>query len=136
MQKLVAALCLLACLASANPVSPVHVVHEKRDSHPARWEKRHRVMSDSILPVRVGMVQSNLDNAHDFLMDVADPASPNYGKHWTAQRVLEHFAPSRETINAVTDWLISSGVSRERLRLSNSRGWLEFNASVAEAESL
>ena len=47
-----------------------HVVHEKRDIELERWVKRDRCHPDKLLPMRVGLVQSNLDQAHDYLMDV------------------------------------------------------------------
>ena len=129
---------VFANIVSATLQLSPPVLHERRSFNPrARgWQFARRLEADVILPLRIGLTHRNTHTLEDELNAVAHPDSPNYGKHWTTQRVVEHFAPSRETINAVTDWLISSGVSRERLRLSNSRGWLEFNASVAEAESL
>lgn len=69
-------------------------------------------------------------------MDVADPKSPNYGKHWTAAEINRHFAPSDDTVNALKEWLVSEGVKAERLSLSDNKGWLAFDASTDEAERI
>lgn len=44
-------------------------------------------------------------------MDVSDPQSENYGKHWTPSRVHDFFSPSEETIETVKEWLIAAGKS-------------------------
>ncbi len=41
-----------------------------------------------------------------------------------------------ETLNAVKDWLIESGIANERIKTSKSLTWIKFNATVEEAESL
>ena len=86
--------------------------------------------------MRIGLTQGNLDKGYNHLMDVSHPDSPNFGKHWTAQQVAETFAPAQESVEAVTEWLHSSGISADRLSRSQSLGWLVFNATVLEAESL
>ena len=69
-------------------------------------------------------------------MDVAHPSSENYGKHWTPEKVRETFAPSSNTVDAVRDWLVSSRISSNRVTQTMSKGWLEFNLPVREAEQL
>ena len=64
------------------------------------------------------------------------PASPNYGKHWTSKQVADTFAPSEETVKSVREWLISSGISSDRIAHSDNKGWFAFNASIHEAENL
>lgn len=56
-------------------------LHEKRSSAPKAWKRSERVHPDAILPIRIGLTQSNLENIYEHLMDVADPDSPNFGKH-------------------------------------------------------
>jgi tripeptidyl-peptidase-1 len=59
---------LAAGLGLTNAVPDTHVVHERRDFQSSRWVKRDRVAEDVILPVRIGLTQTNLDKAHDYLM--------------------------------------------------------------------
>ena len=60
----------LTAEVKAVPFPATHTVHEKRGSPPSQWMKRVRTHPDSILPIRIGLTQSNLDKAHDYLMDV------------------------------------------------------------------
>lgn len=64
----------LIAFASAKPVPETHVVHEKRGLphhvSASQWVKRDRVDKRAILPMRIGLVQSNLHKGHDWLMDV------------------------------------------------------------------
>ena len=41
-----------------------------------------------------------------------------------------------ETITALRNWLKDGGVSSNRIKLSASLDWIEFNATVGEAERL
>ena len=121
--------------AAASPALD-HVVHEKREHTPLGWWKHQKAPSYLHIPVRIGLKQNNLDLGHDALMDIANPASENYGKHWTVKEVAETFAPSQESVDEVTSWLAASGISGSRVKQSQSLGWLEFDASVGEAERL
>ncbi|KAK2059366.1 aorsin [Colletotrichum caudatum] len=131
-------LAAFAAVAFANPVtrSHKHVVHEER--HPARreWVKSHRLHVMARLPVRIGLTQSNLHRANEFMNDVAHPDSPNYGKHWTHEDIVNTFAPSQEAIALVMEWLESEGIKRSRIKLSKGRNWVEFNGTVGEVERL
>lgn len=113
-----------------------HVVHEKRDVIPALWSRARRLESDTVLPMRFGLRQSNVDRLEEFLMDIAHPDSPNYGAHWTEAKVAETFAPSRESIETVKIWLEENGVETGRMRLSPSKGWIDLNATAGEIEAL
>lgn len=70
---------VLACSAAPTSGSKYNL-HEKRDSHPHAWQKRHRAVADQVLPIRIALKQRNLENAADYIYDVADPSSPNFGK--------------------------------------------------------
>ncbi|QIW97935.1 hypothetical protein AMS68_003453 [Peltaster fructicola] len=120
----------------ASPLTAPHVVHEKRSALPHGWVRRGALDKDIVLPMRIALTQSNLDNGHDWLMDVSTPGSENYGKHWTAEDVVNAFAPSDETISTVKSWLESAGIPETRHKLSDSRGWLKVDLKVAEAENL
>ena len=75
--------CSLLAAAIAAPAADTkrHVVHERRERLPAHWKRSAKLHGDSNLPMRIALTQSNLDRADEFLMDVAHPESPNYGKH-------------------------------------------------------
>ena len=129
------AVALLASSVLAAP-SPKYVQHERRHLLPRGWRKVNAMHSKTVLPMRIALTQPNLQQGYDYLIDVSHPQSPNYGKHWSAKQVAETFAPTQESVDAVMEWLEGSGISSTRISRSQSLGWLQFNASVAEAESL
>lgn len=129
------ALISVAVVCAASPTT--HITHERRDIHSHRhWEKRNRLEPRDIIPVRIGVSQRNLDRGYDLLLDVSDPDSANYGKHWTAEQITEMFSPSRESIESIREWLTGSGISEDRIAHSLGYEWIHFNATVQEAEEL
>ena len=124
-------------VAAAAPSrrSPL-VLHEKRAAEPLDWVPMSRLDSNKVLPMRFGLAQQNLHRVEEMLMAVSHPESPTYGKHYTPAEIVDTFAPSNETISAVTNWLIDSGFAPSRLRLSANKGWLALEATTAEVENL
>ncbi|KAK3935714.1 subtilisin-like protein [Diplogelasinospora grovesii] len=127
---------LLLLLSQAAPASTGHVLHEKRSALHASWKRHAPAPANSVLPMRIGLKQRNLEDIDRHIQDVADPFSPNFGKHWTAKQVADFFVPAQETSDATIAWLVESGISRERLRYSKGKDWIELNATVKEAEAL
>lgn len=72
----------LALEVVAGPVTPnaalkkreppaTHALHERHAPHwGQKWTKRAKVPADAVLPIRIGLKQSNLDAGHDKLMDL------------------------------------------------------------------
>jgi tripeptidyl-peptidase I len=59
----------IVTLSNAAPAPIKHVLHEERQT-PSDWVKVARIESTAILPMRIGLTQSNLEKGHDFLMEV------------------------------------------------------------------
>ncbi|OQD85399.1 hypothetical protein PENANT_c010G10600 [Penicillium antarcticum] len=125
----------IAALSGAVPAPMKHVLHEKRGQH-ADWVKGERIKRDSVLPVRIGLTQNNLDKGDALLMEVSDPTSAKYGKYWTAEEVHDMFAPSKEAVESVRKWLEGSGIHESRVVHSDNKGWLAFDAHAHEVEKL
>lgn len=132
-----AAAAAFAVVSTALPTSANHVVHEKR-SGSSNWSPMQDAKPDGriTLPVRIGLTESNLHRGDEILMEVSDPASEKYGKHLTTEEIIELFAPATETIDAVHNWLVSSGIESSRISLSRGRNWFNVNASISEVEAL
>ncbi|KAK6839735.1 hypothetical protein PG995_007006 [Apiospora arundinis] len=129
----------LVVVAVAKPLGPSptsHVVHEKRHSVRKVWQRYRRVPTRNTLPVRIGLTQQNLHRGEDFLKAVSYPESAEYGQHWHPSKVIETFAPTQESVDVVTKWLVDEGLSPNRIQLSKGRNWLDFNATVGELEKL
>ena len=128
---------LLAALTAALP-SPGqlrHVVHEKR-SISGRWVPTDRVHPDAIIPLRIGLTQSDLHTGMDRLMDVSHPSSSNYGKFLSAEEVHELFKPAEDVVQQVKDWLLSAGIEESDIVHSDNKGWLAVDLPAHQAESL
>ena len=122
-------------LAAPSPRAN-HVIHEKRAVEPVDWITVGRLQPDHLLPMRFGLTQQNLHLVDEILMAISHPDSPTFGSHMSAAEVNEAFAPSRETLHSVVDWLAAAGISKERLRLTHNKAWVEVNATAAEMEEL
>lgn len=59
---------LVASVAAAPSSS--HKIHERRSDAPKKWMKRDRVSSKAVLPMRIGLTQSNLHRGDDLLMEM------------------------------------------------------------------
>lgn len=136
-------LAALAVVGDAKPLSSQlqprasgHVLHEEVSPLQGAWSKSHRLHQDAKLPVRIGLTQQNLHRAEEFINDVAHPASPNYGKHWSANEVVEMFKPRRESVDAVMKWLEVEGIHPSRVKMTSSKSWLTFDATVREVEQM
>jgi tripeptidyl-peptidase-1 len=123
-------------IPTANTATTYHL-HEKR-AEGSGWQKQSRAVGDVTLPLRIGLRQSNLENADKYLWEVSNPKSTKFGtscgpsfvlekipdvchaagKHWTADEVAKAFAPTKDTLDQVMGWLNESGISRERITVS------------------
>lgn len=111
------------------------MLHEKRDvSLP---NARQRINGESIIPVRIGLRQSDLHTGYERLMDISHPASENYGKHLSKEQVHSIFAPTEETTEIVKTWLLDSGlVNHSEILHYENKGWLAINVPARHAEIL
>lgn len=126
---------VVSVLGSVPQLSP-RVLHEHRRSLPSGWSLHRRADPEITLPLSIALVQSNIHSLEDYLLDIADPDSPNYGKHWTPAQVRNTFRPSQESVDVVHTWLASDGVHPGRVKFSPDGMHLRVNVSVSEAERL
>lgn len=64
------AIAAIAACSSAAPTTIRHVLHEERHAPAKDWVKGARIEKAAVLPVRIGLTQTNLENGYDHLMDV------------------------------------------------------------------
>lgn len=108
--------------------------HEERYRLPGGWMKHSAHLGrvagraapsldkkNFVVPMRFHLTQRNLENAHDFLMDVADPHSPNFGKHWTSKEVEDAFAPSQDSVDDIYEWLADAGIDLTRVKYNRPK---------------
>jgi tripeptidyl-peptidase-1 len=68
--SIVGALAALFTVCIAVPTPSSYSLHEKRSALPRFWSRGERVERDAILPIRIGLMQSNLQDGYEHLMDV------------------------------------------------------------------
>ncbi|KAJ6483985.1 subtilisin-like protein [Mycena sanguinolenta] len=104
---------------------------------PAGWSLHRRADPGALVPLKFSLAQSNVDKLETFLLDIADPRSPNYGRHWSHEQVKQTFRPSTETVGAVLEWLThDAGIDVDEIRLNPSGDIFQLDVTVAKAESL
>ena len=104
---------------------------------PRGWSVRRRADPEAFVPLKFSLAQSNVHNLDAYLLDVADPRSPNYGKYWSPNEVTKAFRPSQDTIDAVRTWLVGDhGVAPDRVELARKGDAIRLNATIAEAERM
>ncbi|KAL7940291.1 peptidase S8/S53 domain-containing protein [Trichoderma barbatum] len=114
-----------------------HILHERHPPHWSRhWTKRNKLEASTLLPMRIGLRHTNLEDGHNLLMDISDPDSPNYGRHMTAEEIIDFFSPQQDSVDTVISWLVNSGISRDRIGQSYNKQWIHLDATTAEAEAL
>ncbi len=87
--------------------------------------ERQRVNGDAIIPIRIGLRQSNLHMGYEKLMEVSHPASEKYGQHLSKEEVHSLFAPAEETVEIVKNWLLGSGLfDKSDIMQYKNKGWL------------
>lgn len=60
----------LAAIVNAAPAPVKHVLHEERAVVSRDWVKGARIEKQAVIPMRIGLVQTNLEKGYDYLMGV------------------------------------------------------------------
>jgi len=68
--------------------------------------------------------------------DSSHPNSVNYAKHWTSDEVIKMFSPDQKSVDSVRQWLADFGIDNTRIKHSDNKGWLAFDATTDEVEVL
>jgi len=79
---------------------------------------------------------SRKNNFPHLTIQRSHPASPNFGKHWSAEEVHEMFSPSEYAIQTVREWLVSAGIQDKSIVHSDNKGWFALDIPAWQAEDL
>jgi len=132
------ALIALAASVQAWSIPKHYVSHEKRTTPLKKWINLGGVSPNTILPMRIGLRQPNIDNGKgdELMAEVSYPDSPRFGQWYSAEEIVELFAPPQEAVDGVRLWLEDAGIAAERISQSANKQWIQFDANVHEAERL
>ena len=135
--RLASAITVVAAASFPASLLSPRVVHAERASASTGWQLHRRADPGTLVPLKITLAQSNLDRLEAYLLDVSDPESENYGKHWTAGQVAEAFRPSQDSVDTVRSWILNDcGIERDKVRLGHNGGALHLNVTIAEAERI
>ncbi|KAF2070099.1 hypothetical protein CYY_008583 [Polysphondylium violaceum] len=122
--KQILLLILLSCLLAVPTLSNV------RDS--SNWTRSQKANPDHIVEFRMALKQRNLDVLESTLLDASNPKSPNYGKWWTNDQILDLIAPEQENQLKVINYLKSIGC----FNIENRRDMIKVSADVSVVEKM
>lgn len=108
-------------LLSRRDVPSTHVRHERQMPHWSwTWEKKQKVKKSTVLPMRIGLRQpeTKLQEGRALLAERSNPMSPYYGQSMTPREVIDFFAPPKESVEVVRDWLVAGGIDVTRISQS------------------
>ncbi|KAK6855941.1 hypothetical protein PG995_008092 [Apiospora arundinis] len=100
------------------------VPSERRNRFPRTSLQSKQITRDeaSRIEIQIALKQPKAESAADHLLKISDPASPHYGKHWSAREVAVEFSPKPHHKSAVTQWLRTSGISSREISFSKGGG--------------
>ncbi|OSX64776.1 hypothetical protein POSPLADRAFT_1044231 [Postia placenta MAD-698-R-SB12] len=126
---------LLSTLALSKPLArDLHVVHEARANAPSGYVLTGPASPETVLNLRVGLVENNVDGLISALYDVSDPSSANYGQHLTQAEANSYLTPTAESASAVNAWLSTNDLTASVI--SSAGDWLAVDVPVSKANEL
>ncbi|EMD32617.1 hypothetical protein CERSUDRAFT_118652 [Gelatoporia subvermispora B] len=113
----------------------VHTVKESVNP-PRGWAKVQPAPADHVIELRIGLPQPNFATLEKHLYEVSDPYHERYGAHLSKEEVDALVAPHPDSIDLVTEWLMSHGISEDSMGLSPAQDWVVIKVPVGLAEKM
>jgi len=123
-------------IAFAISVSAVQqkVVHGFPTEIPSQWKIMSPPNPSNYIKLWVALREKNLDELENFVLDVSDPHSENYGQHLTLDELSEWIAADDKAVNGVVEWLHTEQI--DEIYVSRTKNFISFETSIENAESL
>ena len=129
---------ILFCLALLGLCSGAFTSQRFELQGPHRWSNAGPSSAEDKVTFFVGL-KSRLSSAdlHDRLLDVSSPRSPNYGKHYSLERIQNEVLASHETKAAVGKWLERAlgSSSSSAVVVDTTGAFIEVRSSALAIES-
>ena len=77
----------LAVVAYGKPVARSMAVHETREHVPEAFAQQGSAHPDTMLNLRIALVQNDIEGLQNALMDVSTPGNALYGQHLSKEEV-------------------------------------------------
>ncbi|KAH9944747.1 family S53 protease [Amylocystis lapponica] len=125
---------LFFALALSKPLARTMRVHERRESAPSGFTLNGPASPDTVLTLRIALVQSNPQGLEDALYAVSTPSSPQYGQYLTKEEAAQYVAPAAASVEAVHSWLAENGLNATTMTPAGD--WLSVKMPVSQANEL
>ncbi|KAI0645469.1 family S53 protease [Trametes meyenii] len=109
-------------------------LHEVMEDIPDGFVHSGSAPQDTVLNLRLALVQSDTAGLEKALMDVSTPSSALYGQHLSKEEVEKFVAPSPESVAAINAWFAENDI--EAKTISPAGDWLSFSIPVNKANEL
>ncbi|KAL0580736.1 hypothetical protein V5O48_001294 [Marasmius crinis-equi] len=103
---------------------------------PTGWVQHSRAPPDHKIALRIGLPQANFHELERHLYEISDPLHKRYGQHLSKEEVEALVAPRSESINLVTEYLMSHGLSGSDIESSPAKDWIFVTVPITIAEQL
>ncbi len=118
--------CVLALLASSVAASP-HSVER------LGWARTVVDDGNEIVPLIIGLRNSDVHGLEAIVAAVSDPDSPSYGQYLSLDEVAARYGPSPDAVDAVVAYFMHAGA--EEVSVTASRDFLRVHMSVRALSS-
>jgi len=121
-------------LASALPsASRTNYAVKERHVVPRAWTSVGRAPATERIHLQIGLRQGSRIEEH--LVEISDPNHARYGQHLSADEVDAIIAPSRDSVDLVSEWLEEHGLT-EGAKFTPAKDWVHLVIPIEKAESL
>ncbi|KAF9816777.1 hypothetical protein IEO21_03857 [Rhodonia placenta] len=127
-------LSFFAPLVLGKTTAPNLQLHEAVDNVPVDFVLSGPAAPDTVLNLRLALVQNNVSGLVDELYSVSDPSSANYGQYLSKEEVEALVAPSLDSVTAVNSWLSLNGL--DATIASPAGDWLAVQVPVSKANEI
>ncbi|CEJ90361.1 hypothetical protein VHEMI06150 [[Torrubiella] hemipterigena] len=121
---------LFAALASASPLNSALLTKQALSSVPEGWQRENAAApADHKLDLHIRLREENLDRLQQRLLEISDPGHPEYRKHLSKDELDAMTAPTKNTVDSVTQWLASNGIAAGKIQ----SGYMKVSLTVEQA---
>lgn len=111
-------------------------VKESIHGPPRGWYKYAPAPKYHVLELKIALPQPKFPELEQHLWEVSDPSHARYGAHLSKEETDALMAPHPETLDIVSEWLASHGLTEEDLVRSSANDWVTIRVPVSLAEEM
>lgn len=121
-------------LISVTFATRVFLERETELAPPEGWKWSDYAPKDQQISLSIALKQQNLDVLQQIFHEVSNPQHKNYKQYLTRDEIRDLVAPSQESIDTVTAWLLVNGI--QNWEISGTNDILHFETTVEVAENM